>query len=256
MEVGVASLANCAKANFTSFVKALWLNLCGKVDDPSGIMTENPWETSDGVDQVSYDNIKSCGGVLNNSQKVLKDRILFVEREDHVMDPFRRSKGPGLCIIVWLATEEFFLEVEVDCRGKVDLIETTKRAVVTGAEIKTSSTDIPKAKRQLVRRFKIIAKVLHITLDIDQSTSVFVGRVYYRNVPSNAVPAEAEDGSGNDINTVSFYLWGIERYQLVMIRQKQRKTKTIFLINIIANNTYTGVEPVKFPKAGTAFPLS
>ena len=81
MEVGVASLANCAKANFTSFVKALWLNLCGKVDDPSGIMTENPWvETSDGVDKVSYDNIKSCGGVLNNSQKVLKDRILFVER--------------------------------------------------------------------------------------------------------------------------------------------------------------------------------
>ena len=81
------------------------------------------------------------------------------------MSPFRRS---GLSIIVWYATStsstresgEFLGEIELDCRGKVDLLLTTHRAVVIGAEIKISSADIPRAKKQLIRRFLIIATCL------------------------------------------------------------------------------------------------
>ena len=105
------------------------------------------------------ENIKVCGGELNNSQNGLKKRILIgLESHNSVKSPFRRSAGPGLPVIVWLATGEFLSEIEIECRGKVDLIQTTHRAVVTGAEIKTPASDIGRAKLQLIRRFKIIAK--------------------------------------------------------------------------------------------------
>ena len=75
----------------------------------------------------------------------------------NVMSIFRRSTGPGLSVVVWCACGEFLGEVEFNCRGKVDLLLTTKRAVVMGAEIKTSASAIRDAKKQLISKFKIIA---------------------------------------------------------------------------------------------------
>jgi hypothetical protein len=43
---------------------------------------------------------------------------------------------------MWSATNEqmFVDELECDCRGKVDLLQPTRRAVVMGAEVKRSSS--------------------------------------------------------------------------------------------------------------------
>lgn len=41
--------------------------------------------------------------------------------------------------------------MELDCRGKVELLLAAKRAVVMGAGIKTSAAAIPDAKKQLIR---------------------------------------------------------------------------------------------------------
>ena len=74
-----------------------------------------------------------------------------------------------------------------------------------GAEIKTSAADIPKAKKQLIWRFKIIATCLATTHKIKAEESIFIGRVFYRNVPENSVIDSSEDVSGNDLAALSFY---------------------------------------------------
>ncbi len=70
--------------------------------------------------------------------------MLFAStKKNHTdMHPLLRSDGPGLSIVVWHATdsEKFTDELECDCRGKVDLLQPTKRAVVMGAEVKRSSS--------------------------------------------------------------------------------------------------------------------
>jgi hypothetical protein len=206
---GESQLEQFARDHFVAFVQAFYEHLCLKVDDPSHILANHPWVESG---TIWTENIKSSGGVLNNSQNAIKKRILYaVESNDVVMSPFRRSAGPGLCIIVWKATcvtgdpGEFLGEIQVDCRGKVDLLLTTHQAVVMGAEIKTSAADIPRAKRQLIRRFKIIAACLAATHKIKAEESIFIGRVFYRTVPENSVIDSSEDASGNDLTTLSFY---------------------------------------------------
>ena len=208
---GESQLEEFARAHFHRFVKAFYEHLCSKVEDPSHVLANNPWvmeaTAGEGTDgNISVTNIKACGGVLNNSQNELKKRILYaLESTDSVMSPFRRSAGPGFPIVAWVATSEFLGELEVDCRGKVDLLLTTHRAVVVGAEIKTSASDIPKAKVQLIRRFKIIATCLAATHKIKIDDSIFVGRVFYRNVSDGSTAALSEDASGNDLKTLSFY---------------------------------------------------
>lgn len=206
---GEAQLEQFAREHFVAFVQAFYEHLCSKVDDPAHILGNNPWVVSGAV---VMENIKSSGGVLNNSQNAIKKRILYaLEPNDVIMSPFRRSVGPGLCIVVWKATcvsdgpGEFLGEIEVDCRGTVDLLLTTRQAVVMGAEIKTSAADIPRAKKQLIKRFKIIATVLSATHKIKSEESIFVGRVFYRNVPENSIVDPSEDASGNDLATLSFY---------------------------------------------------
>lgn len=205
---GESKLEEFAIAHFVDFVKALYQDLRSRVSDPSNILENNPWvvECEGKEEEIVIANIKACGGLLNNSQNGLKKRILIAfETNNSVISPFRRSAGPGLAIIVWLATGEFLGEIEIDCRGKVDLIQTTHRAVVMGAEIKTSASDIGRAKLQLIRRFKIIATCLNVIYNIKQEDSIFVGRVFYRYVQEGSSAPSAEDGSGNDLVTLSFY---------------------------------------------------
>jgi hypothetical protein len=206
---GETQLEQFAREHFVAFVHAFHEHLCLNVEDPSHILLDNPWVVSGAV---VMENIKVSEGVLNNSQNAIKKRILYaLDPNDDVMSPFRRSIGPGLCIIVWKATcvsdgpGEFLGEIEVDCRGKVDLLLTTHRAVVMGAEIKTSAADIPRAKKQLIRRFKIIATCLAVTHKIKVEDCIFIGRVFYRNVPENSIIASSEDASGNSLATLSFY---------------------------------------------------
>jgi hypothetical protein len=206
---GETQLEQFARDHFIAFVQAFHEHLCLKVDDPSQILADNPWVVSG---EIVLENIQSSGGVLNNSQNAIKKRILYgLESTEVDMSPFRRSVGPGLCIVVWKATcvpdgpGEFLAEIEVDCRGKVDLLLTTHRAVVMGAEIKTSAADIPRAKKQLIRRFKIISTCLAVTHKIKAEESIFIGRVFYRNVPENSIIDSSEDASGNGLATLSFY---------------------------------------------------
>lgn len=75
-----------------------------------------------------------------------------------------------------------------------------------GAEIKTSSSAIPDAKKQSIRRFKIIAKCLEATHAIKSDSCIFIGRVFYRNADDRSAVAESEDGSGNDLSTLTVFL--------------------------------------------------
>lgn len=100
---------------------------------------------------------------------------------------------------------EFLCELEVDCRGQVDLLRTTHQAVVMGAEITTSAEDIPRAKKQLIRRFKVVAMCLAVTHKIKPEKSIFIGRVFYRNVTEQRIVDSSEDASGIDFTTLSFY---------------------------------------------------
>jgi hypothetical protein len=207
--LGESQLEVFAKACFVGFVEAFYEHLLKTTNDPSNILVKNPWVV---LGEIVVENIKASGGVLNSSQNSMKKRILnALESDNSIMSPFRRSAGPGLSVIVWCATKttgesgEFLGEVEVDCRGKVDLLLTTRRAVVMGAEIKTSATDIPRAKKQLIRRFKIIATCLNVTHNITPNNCIFVGRVFYRNVAERSIVATSEDASGNDLVTLSFY---------------------------------------------------
>ena len=200
---GENQLEAFVRSQFVPFVQAYYLHLKSTVADPSGVLSRNPWVVND---QVVAENIKACGGVLNNSQRGFAKRIKkATEPEDNVMSIFRRSTGPGLSVVVWCACGEFLGEVELDCRGKVDLLLTTKRAVVMGAEIKTSASGIPYSKKQLIRRFKIIAQCLQVTHGIPSESCIFVGRVFYRNADESSTIVESEDGSGNNLGTLSFY---------------------------------------------------
>lgn len=211
--IAEAKLEEFAQNNFVEFIVALYDYLCKTVDDPGNILADNPWVDEDNVPIV--DNIKACGVVLSNSQNALKKRILFAieNAADSIMSPFRRSNGPGLSIVVWFATSEydvldgeFLSEIEVDCRGKVDLLLSTNRAVVMGAEIKTSASAIRGAKRQLIRRFKIMTKCMNIIHGIRREHSIFIGRVFYRDVAPNSTVEQSEDGSDvNHLSTLSFY---------------------------------------------------
>lgn len=200
---GENRLDQYATENLSNFIKAYYSYLIENVDDPTQLLVKFPWVIEE---IVNIDNIKCCGGVLNNSQNAMKNRILFaLEPVDTIMSPFRRSAGPGLSIIIWCACQEFLGELEVDCRGKVDLLLTTHRAVVMGAEIKTSSADIPRAKKQIIRRFKIISKCLNVTHAIESGAIIFIGRVFYRNIPQDSVVEQSEYASGNGLETLSFY---------------------------------------------------
>lgn len=200
---GETQLVAFAGTHFVAFVQAYYEHLMATVPDPSGVLSRNPWVVND---QVVADNLKACGGLLNNSQRDMVKRIKkTTEPADNVMSVFRRSTGPGLSVVVWCACGEFLGEVELDCRGKVDLLLTTKRAVVMGAEIKTSASAIPDAKKQLIRRFKIISLCLHVTHAIPSESCIFIGRVFYRNADEGSTVAESEDGSGNSLSTLSFY---------------------------------------------------
>jgi len=120
---GEFKLEEFASAHFVDFVKALYQDLCSKVADPANVLANNPWVVcgDDRKEEIVVENIKCCGGVLNNSQNGLKKRILIgLDSNNSVMSPFRRSAGPGLPVIVWFATGEFLGEIEIDCRGKVD----------------------------------------------------------------------------------------------------------------------------------------
>lgn len=142
----------------------------------------------------------------------LVKKVLFVNpKKSHAISPFMRSDGPGLGVCVWSACGEFVDELELDCRGKVDLLSLGQKnveygkAVVMGAEVKRSSTAFSEAKKQLLRRFKLIAFTLKLLYGMEQSSIIFIGRVFYRHVPANAKPESSEDGSGNGLEVVSFY---------------------------------------------------
>lgn len=127
-----------ARVNFVAFVEAYYQHLKAKVNDP--VFLNNPWVV-DGT--VKIGNLKSCGGVLNNSQRDMVNHIKnAMEPADNIISEFRRYNRPGLSVVVWIACDELLGEVEFDCRGKVDLLLTTKRAVVMGAEVKTSASAI------------------------------------------------------------------------------------------------------------------
>ena len=204
---GENQLEAFVRDNFVAFVQAYYEHLKTTIHDPSGVLSLNPWIVG-GV--IVAENLKACGGVLNNSQRDMVKRIMrTTEPADNVMSVYRRSTGPGLSVVVWCACGEFLGEVELDCRGKVDLLLTTKRAVVMGAEIKTSASSIPDAKKQLIRIFKIIAKCLQVTHGIQSESCIFIGRVFYRNADKGRTVVESEDGSGNNLNTLSFYYHSI-----------------------------------------------
>eukprot|EP01031_Cornospumella_fuschlensis_P024684 gene24684-29827_t len=211
---GESQLEQFARDRFVAFVKAFYEHLCEIVDDPSRVLAHNPWVVPGaGAEEVIViGNVKSSSVVLSNSQNAMRNRILYaLEVRDTIMSPFRRSAGPGLSIVVWCATSgadscgEFLEELQVDCFGEVDLLLTTHRAVVMGAEIKTSAEDIPTAKKQLIRRFKIIATCLAAMHKIHTEKSIFVGRVFYRFVPTGNHVESSEDASGNGLATLSFY---------------------------------------------------
>jgi hypothetical protein len=218
---GESQLEAFASAHLIDFVHAYYqrlLHLRKAAEDTRGILVlqKRPWVVpggSGGLSQIQIDNIKASGQVLNTGENDMKKRILnALETNDAVMSPLRRSSGPGLSIVIWRATckpdltgGEFLSELELDCRGKIDLLLTTRRAVVMGAEIKTSASDIPRAKKQLIRRFKVIATCLAATHRIAPEDSICVGRVFYRNVPEGSVVAHSEDESGEGLTTLSFY---------------------------------------------------
>jgi len=206
LQLAVKRVLGVVLAQFPAYVRALYDRARVKIQDPSGVLAGNPWVTDDG--KIDYRNIGAtfehvkADGTLGQLVK----KVLFANpTKDHEMDPLLRSDGPGLGVVMWLAAEKFVDELECDCRGKVDVLEPTRRAVVMGAEVKTSSSAIPDAKLQLVTRFKVISFLLAIMYNIDPNLIIFIGRVFYRKVPKGAHPAEAEDGSGHDLAVLSWY---------------------------------------------------
>jgi len=208
MLVGESKLEEFSQSHFLEFVQAFYQHLCGivTINDSTNILIGNPWveETVDGETTkytINIDNIKSSDDLLlDNFQKELKKRILY----DTLMSPFRRSLGPGLAIIVWIAIGEFHFEIEVNCRGEVEIIHSTNRnrAIVMGTEIKASTSDISNAKFKLMRRFKIIAKCLEIIYGIKQEECIFEGRFFFRNVLEDF---EEEDDHDKDFTSLSFH---------------------------------------------------
>jgi hypothetical protein len=64
---------------------------------------------------------------------------------------------------------------------------------------------IPEAKKQLVVRFHVIKYVLAHVYEIKPELIIFIGRVFYRRTPEGSKALESEDGSGNDLEVLSFY---------------------------------------------------
>jgi len=206
-----------ARSHFVAFVGAFYQRACSTCMDPKQkkLLETNPWISTrtDGTKEIVIENIRLCGSALNKSQRAMRKRIMFVvESTDPASTPFKRTMGPGLAIVVWASTSaqdsaagDFMSELELDCRGKVDLIFATRKAVVLGGEIKTSASDIPKAKKQLIRRFKVIATCLDVVHGIKRKETIFLGRVFYRNIEENSFVLESEDASEDGTGTLSFY---------------------------------------------------
>jgi hypothetical protein len=201
---GEQRLISFAKIHFVAFVQAFFEHLKVKLNETDKIRLEkNPWVV-DG--KIIADNIEACRGVLNDSQRRIMFKIMrALKPEDNDMDVFRLSSGPGFSVLVWSTCGEFLSEVELDCRGKIDFLPETKKAVVMGAEIKTSAKAIPDAKKQLLRRFKIIAKCIELMYGIDKNSAVFIGRVFYRTIDKKGPTPQAEDGYQEGFKTLSFY---------------------------------------------------
>lgn len=56
------------------------------------------------------------------------------------------------------------------------------KAIVTGAEVKTSASAISEAKKQLKRYFHVIAKCLEIAHGIRKEDCIFFGHVFFKEI--------------------------------------------------------------------------
>lgn len=205
IQLGVARLCTTVQENFADYVRGLYDLTRSKIQDPSDVLGKNPWVEQK---EILWQNIGASFALVKADRNVgtLLTKVLFANpKKKHEMDPFLRSDGPGLSVIMWLATKKFVDELECDCRGKIDLLLPTLRAVVMGAEVKRSSGAIGEAKRQLIIRFKLISFILGRVYGIPSASTIFIGRVFYSHVAEGSKPADSEDGSGNDLEILSFY---------------------------------------------------
>ena len=132
-----------AKDNSTIFVSNYYEFLLKTVND-STILNSHPWACElNNTISVIPSNIR----VLNKPQRELTSRVLKVIDNTSTIDPFYLSTGPSISVIVWKCTGEFLNELELDCKGRIDILKQTKQAVVMGAEIKTSESAIGAAKK-------------------------------------------------------------------------------------------------------------
>lgn len=210
METTVCRLLTVVKANFADYVQALHAHASTTIsDDPSGILAKHPWVDATGI---VWRNIGTCVTFANSDGNigVLVSKLLCASpQKSHEIDPLLRTNGPGLSVVVWLATGKFVNELECDCRGRVDLLQMPSNgAVVLGAAVKRSSSAFGEAKRQLTFRFKVIGFILERVCSVPRASLVFIGRVFY----SNSVSTEGsvcldseENASGGGSEILSFY---------------------------------------------------
>ena len=202
-------LENYARTQFIAFINAFYEHVCNHIDDYFNILKDNPWVVSDCVVMA---NIISAEPLLNYAQNEIRKKILYVlELNDHIINPFRRAAGPGLSIIIWAATSncgsregEFLRELPVGCRGQVQLSQTTHRAEVMGVEIVYSSSDIPQANLQLIRRFQTIVTCLEVTHQIKAQDCTFEGRVFYCHDDDSYDLEQRQDYPNSGLSDLSF----------------------------------------------------
>eukprot|EP01031_Cornospumella_fuschlensis_P032119 gene32119-38842_t len=200
-------LADFVSHHYVDFVQAYYQHLKSVIINSSLLMA-HPWVVDGSVNPA---NIKACSRDLTPSQRRIQKRIAMAAKESakgqdsKLMSTLKSSSGPGLSIFLWCACGEFIDCLELDCRGKVEL-SGPKNAIIMGAEVKTSSSAIPAAKKQLRRRFRIIAKCLEVVRGITRKNCIFVGRVLYRTVPTNMIVVESEFEEGEpEFENVSFF---------------------------------------------------
>jgi len=213
-------LEKLAERHFVDYIQGLQKHFLAMAEAGTHTATfaailQQPWVNNNVIDWTALGKAKE---ILKTSRfGQLVGKVLFANPKKKVseLSAFSRSDGPGLCILLWKASTEsetqpeFIDELECDCRGKIDLLDATKKtdkriAVVMGAEIKRSSGAFTDAKRQLLRRFKLISMVLEFE-NVDVGNSIFIGRVFYREASSNKYIASSEDGAGFGFNALSWY---------------------------------------------------
>eukprot|EP01031_Cornospumella_fuschlensis_P028258 gene28258-34124_t len=204
-------LADFAEKHFADFVAAYYHHLLDTVTEPS-VLVEYPWVVN-GVINPSHVRA-SERAELSHSQRAMLKRIECAadnasrgEDADLTRIDLILPYGPGLSTVVWMACGEFLGEMAMDCRGNVEILDNV--VMIEGAELTMSPSEFGDAKKQLLRRFRVVTKCLEILHGIKPEKCMCTGRVFcYRSKVDDEDSAEEENQEISEferLTTVKIY---------------------------------------------------